>query len=109
MSKHEEILNKIEEGDKKLDKIARHLKKKFVGIDKVIDKIMQNIRIWYIFPELIQRPIIICLWGLTGVGKTDLVRTLVREIKFSGRYIETDLSTKRSNSMWGRTNDREHT
>ena len=100
MLKHEETLQKISDGNKQLEKIASRLKKKFIGIDEPIDKIISNIRIWYIFPELIKRPIIICLWGLTGVGKTDLIRNLVREIKFSEKYVETDLSAKKA-TMWG--------
>ena len=100
MQTHEEILNRINNGEKKLAKVAKNLKKKFVGIDNIIDEIIQNIRVWYILPELMRQPIIICLWGLTGVGKTDLVRTLARELKFLGQFIETDLSTK-TNSIWG--------
>ena len=33
-------------------------------------------RAWYVLPEIIKRPVIFCLWGLTGTGKTQL--TLLR-------------------------------
>ena len=52
------------------------LKKEFVGIDNVIDQVMNNIKSWYIFPNLMERPLIINLWGLTGCGKTSLVNRI---------------------------------
>ena len=50
------------------------LKKEFIGIDKQIDEIMDNVRTWYVYPQLQIRPIVINLWGMSGVGKTSLIR-----------------------------------
>lgn len=52
------------------------LKKEFVGIDNIIDQVMDNIRSWYMFPNLIERPLVINLWGMTGCGKTSLVNRI---------------------------------
>lgn len=69
------------------------LKKDFYGIDNVIDNIFDAIETWYIYPEYLSRPTIINLWGLTGVGKTDLVKKLKGYLK-----IETFISTEMDNS-----------
>jgi cell division protease FtsH len=68
------------------------LKQYFVGIDKIIDELMDCIQVWYLMPELLKRPVIINLWGMTGVGKTDLVRQLVKHLHFQDRFAEVELS-----------------
>lgn len=57
---------------------ARHtLKQEFVGIDNIIDQVIDNIKTWYVFPELFTRPLVMNLWGMTGCGKTSLVLRLI--------------------------------
>jgi hypothetical protein len=38
--------------------------------------------------------LIVSLWGITGVGKTDLVRTLVRLLNFTDKFIEIQMDLK---------------
>lgn len=64
--------------NKIVDNAICELKKRFVGIDEQIDTIMDNVRPWYLFPELQTRPLVISLWGLSGSGKTHLVRTIAQ-------------------------------
>ena len=80
------IIERIQKRQLILKNLAKHLKKHFVGIDRIIDDVIKNMRIWYITPELLSRPIIINLWGMTGVGKTDLVRKLVKHLKFENKF-----------------------
>lgn len=94
----QELLARIEQRRAKLHQVAEELKKHFVGLDTIIDKIMGNIEVWYIFPEIISHPVIINLWGMTGVGKTDLVRRLVRALNFSDSFVEVQLTNKGSSS-----------
>ena len=68
------------------------LKAHFVGIDETIDDLLDYIQIWYLMPEILSRPIIVNLWGMTGVGKTDLVRRLVKCLNFQDRFVEIELS-----------------
>jgi ATP-dependent Lon protease len=75
-----------------LDRAAIFLKEQFVGIDEVIDSLLEYIQIWYLGPELLTRPIIVNLWGVTGVGKTDLVRKLVKFLDMQDRFAEVELS-----------------
>jgi cell division protease FtsH len=91
---NKEFLEKIEARRNKLEEIKISLKEKFIGIDGVIDKIIDSISLWYLTPEIQFRPLIISLWGITGVGKTDLVRTLVKHLGFMDKFIEIQMDTK---------------
>ncbi len=75
-----------------LEKTRVELKTHFVGIDETIDDLLDYIQIWYLMPEILSRPIIVNLWGMTGVGKTDLVRRLIKCLNFQDRFIEIELS-----------------
>ncbi len=82
----------INDRKKTLDKAKKSLKNYFIGIDGIINDIMDYIQVWYLMPELLSRPVIINLWGMTGVGKTDLIRRLVKELNFQDRFLEIELS-----------------
>lgn len=84
-------LKTYETRKQKLDDLKLHLKNKFIGLDDIINQIVDNISIWYLMPELQSRPLIISLWGTTGVGKTDLVRTLTKFLDFNDRFVEIQL------------------
>jgi len=73
-----------------LDTAQRILKTKFFGIDSVIDQVIEGIRSWFFFPEYQSRPLVINLWGMTGVGKSDLVRSLVELLDFQQNYYMFD-------------------
>jgi ATP-dependent Clp protease ATP-binding subunit ClpA len=82
----------ITERQKKLDDCKIFLKAEFIGIDDIIDDLVNYLQIWYLIPEILTRPIIINLWGMTGVGKTDLIRKMVKFIDFQDRFSEIELS-----------------
>ena len=92
--------NKIRERKERLDAAVAELKRVFIGIDEVIDELADALRIWYLMPEVLSRPIIINLWGMTGVGKTDLVRRLVRALDFQERFAEVELTNGDSTSWF---------
>ena len=77
---------------KKLDDCKVFLKSEFIGIDSIIDDLVNYLQIWYLIPEILTRPIIINLWGMTGVGKTDLIRKMVKFIDYQDRFSEIELS-----------------
>ncbi|WP_163710247.1 hypothetical protein [Mangrovibacterium lignilyticum] len=70
------------------------LKNEFIGIDQVIDEVIDNVSTWYFMPDLQEKPVIINLWGLTGVGKTSLVKRLVELIDFEDSFYRFDLGEK---------------
>jgi hypothetical protein len=77
---------------KVLEKTKNELKKYFIGIDPIIEDLMNYIQVWYLMPDLLSRPVIINLWGMTGVGKTDLVRRMIKLLDFQDRFLEIELS-----------------
>ncbi len=85
-------LKEIETKKAKLESIRIELKAHFVGIDGIIDNLIDYIQIWYLMPEVLARPLIINLWGMTGVGKTDLIRRLVKLLEITDRFCEVELS-----------------
>ena len=114
-------LNKkdLEKKEKLIDNAAKTLKSEFIGIDEQIDGIMNNLRTWFLFPELQSRPLVISLWGLTGVGKTSVVKRIAqlldieRDLVYFNfaeigecssweieNRIEEQLSNERSNRMF---------
>lgn len=80
----------------KLEKIKRikeaelTLKKEFIGLDNIIEKIIQLITPWYITPEIIKRPVIVSLWGMTGTGKSSVVKRLVDLLGLSSKTMFFD-------------------
>ncbi|WP_370652462.1 hypothetical protein [Aquabacterium sp.] len=69
------LRGQLAQRNQQLQDIAVQLKTELFGIDRVID----SVRAWYVLPELVTRPVIVCLWGLTGTGKTQPVRRRARE------------------------------
>ena len=74
----------------RLDEASRVLKSTFFGIDTIIDQVISGINSWYFFAEYQSRPRIINLWGMTGVGKSDLVKTLVEVLELDADFYSFD-------------------
>ncbi len=83
-----------------LETASKNLKTRFVGIDQTIDELIDAMRVWALMPEALTRPVIINLWGMTGVGKTDLVRHLISSLDMQDRFIEVELSNGDSTSWY---------
>ena len=79
-----------EERITKLEQAEATLKAEFIGLDSIIDKICKAITPWYITPEVINRPTIISLWGMTGTGKTSVVRRLTNLLGLANKTISFD-------------------
>ncbi len=92
-------LEQINQRKEELEKAKALLKQHFIGIDTIIDNLMDYIQVWYLMPEILNRPIVVNLWGMTGVGKTDLIRKLVKSLNFQDRFLEVELSNI-DNTRW---------
>lgn len=77
-----------------LENAKKVLKQEFIGIDRIINEVVDNISSWYYLPILQEKPVIINLWGLTGVGKTSLIYRLVELIDFQDSFYRFDLGEK---------------
>lgn len=91
---------RIRERKDALERVKARLKQDFIGIDAIIDNLLDYIQIWYLMPEILTRPIIVCLWGMTGVGKTDLVRRLVKYLDYQDRFAEVELGNNDDTSYF---------
>ena len=82
---------RMRERQRVLDDTARQLKTELFGLDALIDRAMDAVRAWYLLPELVERPVIVCLWGLTGTGKTQLVRRMAQLLGLYDRFVEVQM------------------
>lgn len=90
----------LAERQAQLAQMADTLKRELFGIDAIIDRTIDTLRAWYVMPELITRPVIVCLWGLTGTGKTQLVRRLIQLLGFHDRSLEVQMDGFSHGSGW---------
>ncbi len=70
------------------------LKAEFVGIDEVIDEVINSISNWYLFPDLQERPVVINLWGMTGVGKTALIIRISELLDYESKLFTYDMGNR---------------
>ena len=96
----EPLNDHLAERQAQLATIAAELKQELFGIDDVIDRVIDAVRAWYVMPQLIARPVIVCLWGLTGTGKTQLTRLLVQKLGFYDRYVEVQMDGFSNGAGW---------
>lgn len=73
------------------------LKKEFIGIDQVIDQVVDSAKTWYTLPELQERPMILNLWGMTGTGKTSLIQRFAELIKMENAFYPMDMGNSNDN------------
>lgn len=90
----------IQQRRAELENAKKVLKSEFFGLDAIIDRVIDSIYAWYTFPDLIIRPVIVNLWGMTGVGKTQLVRRLVQTLNLSNIFVEVQMDGFSQGSSW---------
>jgi len=85
------LKTQLAQRQQQLAEAAAQLKTELFGIDDVIDRVIDSVRTWYVLPQCISRPVIVCLWGLTGTGKTQLTRRLAQLLGFYDRFVEIQM------------------
>lgn len=77
------------------------LKAEFVGIDTVIDGVVDSLSNWFLFPFLQERPVIVNLWGMTGVGKTALILRVAELLDYERKLFRYDMgnNSNRNSSL----------
>ena len=96
----EELRSRIKTKGDDLEVVRAKLKSDFFGIDIVIDRVINSIKTWYTFPEFMNRPTIINLWGLTGVGKTALVRNLAKYLTLGDVFVEVQMTSTKASGYY---------
>jgi cell division protease FtsH len=100
MNDSHEWREQLAQRNRQLQEIAAQLKTELFGIDAIIDRVIDSVRAWYVLPELVSRPVIVCLWGLTGTGKTQLVRRLAQLLGFYDRFVEVQMDGFSNGAGW---------
>lgn len=78
--------------------VSNKLKQEFIGLELIIDEVLDLLLPWYLFPDAQMRPTIINLWGLTGSGKTALVRRIVELLHHKRLFVQMDMGEFESDS-----------
>jgi hypothetical protein len=95
-----QLRDQLAQRNRQLQEIAAQLKTELFGIDPIIDRVIDSVRAWVLLPELVSRPVIVCLWGLTGTGKTQLVRRLAQLLGFYDRFVEVQMDGFSNGAGW---------
>lgn len=88
----------ILEKKEKLWEIKAQLKMDFIGLEKIIDEVIDLLMPWFLFPDAQLRPTIINMWGLTGSGKTALVNRIIELLDYKRLYVQMDMGEFESDS-----------
>lgn len=95
----------LEEKNKIVDNAIVQLKKEFVGIDEQIDSVMNNVRVWYLYPKLQVSPCVVNIFGMTGCGKTSLVRRISQLLGIEKNMVYFNFCAINEQSSWEIEND----
>jgi cell division protease FtsH len=87
-----EMQAEIELRTQKLNELKLILKKDFFGIDIIIEQLIDSIEPWYIFSEFNSRPYIINLWGMTGCGKTAVIRKIIDYLDLKDNFLYLNMT-----------------
>jgi len=74
-----------------LEHAKSELKKEFRGLDDIINEVIDLIEPWYLFPNGQIRPTIVNLWGMTGVGKTSLIKRMFEHLDLTDSLYKFDV------------------
>jgi hypothetical protein len=91
MNISKERKNQILIKNENLIQLKQLLKQQYIGIDGIIDNVINSLKPFYLFPESLTKPIVINLWGMTGTGKTTMVEKIVKFLGYEKSYIKYDM------------------
>ena len=93
-------IDEIRRKNELVDNAIKTLKEEFIGIDKQIDEIMDNVRTWYLYPKLQTRPLVVSIWGLSGTGKTCVVKRISELLNIEKDYVYWNFASISESSSW---------
>lgn len=83
---------------KKLDDAIKKLKTEYVGLDNILDRLGEAISTWYITPQVLERPCVVSLFGMSGTGKTSVIKELVKLLGVEENTMFFDCGTCRDDN-----------
>lgn len=86
--------------NKIVDDAIVQLKKEFIGIDEQIDTIMSNVRVWFLYPQLQSSPCVVNIFGMTGCGKSSLVKRIAELLDIEKNYVYFNFCSINEQSSW---------
>lgn len=89
---------KFTEKFKKLEHVEKILKSEFIGLDDIISEIIKSVTPWYVTHDYLERPTVISLWGMTGTGKTSVVKRLVELLDLKDKTVSFDCGRESESS-----------
>ena len=90
----------LDEKNKLINDAITQLKKEFVGIDEQIDSIMSNVRVWFLYPQLQSSPCVVNIFGMTGCGKTSLIRRISQLLNIEKNLVYFNFCAINEQSSW---------
>lgn len=84
--------------DYNIEEVKWVLKSEFIGLDHIIDKVVNMIDTYLKIKDTLTRPLVVNLWGMTGYGKTSLVKRTVSLMKLNNLYMNVS-NIKSENSF----------
>jgi cell division protease FtsH len=84
----------------KIENVKQLLKQKFVGLDKFIDNVIEQIIPWYVFQVKTETPVVINIWGITGTGKSEFVKTLCELLEIRKIVLDSQTFLNTSNTKY---------
>jgi len=87
-------MHSIVEITEKLELIKSKLKDEFIGIEEVIDQFIDAVSPWCTMSDSQTRPLVVNLWGMTGVGKTSLVNRFLELWDLDEKVINFNLGSR---------------
>lgn len=70
--------------------LRTQLKQSHQGIDEAIDRLLDAVKPWQLFAHAQTRPRVVGLWGMTGTGKSSLVRALTTQLGLTDKTFWLD-------------------
>lgn len=88
---NDKLIEVIEPSAELFANAKKNVKEKFVGQEAAIESVFAQMETWYLHPETRKSPVIIPLFGMTGTGKTSLIKEIITELHLEREFFYFDM------------------
>ena len=79
-----ETINRL----KKMENVDSELRIQFPGTGRFFKTLIDATKSWYCNPEIQENPSVVNIWGVTGLGKTEMIRSFARSLNMEDVFFE---------------------